>query len=51
MWQENLFNNLLVLAIFLTLGIMIYCKITKKTLIDLIGEWRESMAAPLEEYE
>ncbi len=48
MWQENLFSNLLVVGIFLTLGIMIYCKVTKKTLIDLIREWRESMAEPIE---
>jgi len=51
MWQKNLFSNLLVTAIFLILGIMIYCKITKKTLIDLIKELREAMASPLEEYE
>jgi len=48
MWQENLFNNLLVVTIFLTLGITTYCKIAKKTLPDLIRELRESMAEPLE---
>lgn len=42
MWQENLFSNLLVVTIFLTLGLMIYCKVTKKTLIELIKEIREA---------
>ena len=48
MWQQNLFSNLLVLIIFVTLGLMVYCKVTKKTLPDLIRELRESMADPIE---
>ncbi len=48
MWQQNLFSNLLVLTIFIVLGLMIYCKVTKKTVADLIRELRESMADPIE---
>jgi len=42
-WQENLFNNLLVIAIFLIIGIVAYCKLKKKTLIELFKEIREIM--------
>jgi len=38
MWQENLFNNLLVVAILLTLGIIVYCRVTNKTLLDVFQE-------------
>ena len=48
-WQSNLFNNLLVVGILLSLVIIVYCKMTKKTLIDLIKEIRAATAAPLEE--
>jgi len=48
MWQENLFSNLLVVTIFLTLGLMVYCKVSKKTLIELIKEIKEAMADPIE---
>jgi len=41
MWQENLFNNLLVVFILLSLAIIIYSKVTKKTLVDLWKELRE----------
>jgi hypothetical protein len=39
-WQENLFNNLLVVLILLLLGIIIYSKITKKTIPEIIREIR-----------
>jgi len=48
MWQENLFSNLLVAFILLTLLVIVYCKVTKKTLPDLIRELRESVSSPLE---
>jgi hypothetical protein len=48
-WQENLFSNLLVISILLGLTIMIYCKIAKKTLTELIIEIREAFSSPIEE--
>ena len=48
-WQQNLFNNLLVIGILLGLTIIIYCKVTKKTLTDVFQEIR-LMTSP-EEYE
>jgi len=41
MWQENLFNNLLVLGIFVSLAVIIYCKIKNKDLIDVYKEAKE----------
>ena len=41
MWQQNLLSNLLTVGILLALAIIIYCKVTKKTLVDLIRELRE----------
>jgi len=41
MWKENLFSNLLVIFILLTLGIIAYCKIKNVTLVELIREIRE----------
>ena len=40
MWQENLLNNLLVFAILGSLAVVIYCKVAKKTLKDLIIDIR-----------
>ena len=48
-WQENLFQNLLTATILIGLTIMVYCKVTKKTLTELIIEIREAMATPVEE--
>jgi len=42
MWQANLFNNLLVIFILGSLAVIIYCKVTKKTLLDLIKEVRDA---------
>jgi len=40
MWQENLFNNLLVAGILGSLMLIIYCKIKNQTLLDVIREVR-----------
>ena len=48
-WQENLFQNLLTLSILSGLAITIYCKVTKKSLTELIIQVREAMAAPIDE--
>ena len=48
-WQENLFQNLLTVTILGTFGLVIYCKVAKKTLGDLIRDIREAMASPIEE--
>jgi hypothetical protein len=37
-WQENLFNNLLVAFILIALFAIIYCKVTNKTITDLLKE-------------
>jgi len=37
-WQNNLFSNLLVLFILTVLFIIIYCKVTNKTLMDFFRE-------------
>jgi len=39
---ENLFNNLLVLAILFILGLIIYGKMTHQTLMDMIRGMREA---------
>lgn len=50
-WQQNLFQNLLSFSILSTLAAIVYCKVTRKTLTELIVEIREAMATPIEEYE
>ena len=47
-WQENLFQNLLSLTIILILGLTVYCKVTGKTLTELIIGIREAMSVPIE---
>lgn len=41
-WRENLFSNLLVIAILTTVGIIIYCSIKKVTFIELVRSVREA---------
>lgn len=41
MWQQNLFNNLLVVAILSALGLLIYCKVTGKTVKEIIMELKD----------
>lgn len=48
MWKENLFQNLLVVIILLSLAIIIYCRVTGKSLIDVIKEIREGFSSPIE---
>lgn len=48
MWKQNLFSNLLVVTILGTLGLMIYCKVTGKTVAELIRDIREALADPVE---
>ena len=48
MWQENLFQNLLVIFILTTLAAIVYIKITGKTLGDLIREIREGFTTEVE---
>jgi hypothetical protein len=42
MWRENLFSNLLVLLILVTLGIIIYCSVKKVTFMELVRSVREA---------
>lgn len=39
-WQQNLFDNLLVVFILLSLVLIIYCKVTGRKLLDLIKDLR-----------
>lgn len=48
-WQENLFQNLLSFSILSALAITVYCKVTKKTLTELIIDVRGAFAEPVEE--
>ena len=47
--MENLFNNLLTVSILLTLAIIVYLRITNKTLVDFARELREIFSSPEEE--
>lgn len=40
MWKQNLFSNLLVVGILGSLAVIVYCKVTNKTLLELIKEIR-----------
>lgn len=42
MWQQNLFSNLLVVVVLTILGLMVYCKVTNKTLMDIIRGIKEA---------
>ena len=42
-WQSNLFNNLIVLFVLLTLAFIIWSHVTKKSLPQLIQEIRDAM--------
>jgi hypothetical protein len=41
---NNLFSNLLVAFILLSLFVIIYCKVKNKTLLDVIREIREGLS-------
>jgi len=47
-WKENLIQNILSFSIIVTLGIVIYCKLTKKTLMEFIIEIREAFSKPID---
>lgn len=42
-WSQNLFSNLLVVGVLLALAIIIYCKVTNKTIGELIKDLRSVM--------
>jgi len=43
MWQQNLFNNLIVIFVLGSLAGIIYCKVTKKTMLDVFKEIKEML--------
>ena len=43
-WQENLFSNLLVVFILVTLVAIVYCKVKKITMVELFKEIREVLS-------
>ena len=49
MAMQNLFNNLLTVGILLTLAIIVYLRVTNKTLVDFAKEVREIFSSPEEE--
>jgi len=44
MWQQNLFSNLLTIAILLTIFIMIYCRVKGVTFIEIFKDVKGAMA-------
>jgi len=42
-WQDNLMNNLLVVAILLALAIIVYCGIKKVTLTEVLRQIKEGL--------
>ena len=41
MWQQNLFNNLIVVVVLLGLFVIVYCRIKQRTMVELFKEIRE----------
>ena len=48
MGADQLFSNLLTVGVLVTLGIIIYLKVTNRTLVELFREIKE-LTAPAEE--
>jgi amino acid permease len=38
MWQDNLFSNLLVVFILVSIFLIIYCRVTGKTITEILKE-------------
>ena len=49
MAAENLLDNLLTVGILLTLAIIVYLRITNKTLVDFVKELKEIFSSAEEE--
>lgn len=43
MWQENLLNNLIVIIVLLSLAAIVYCKVKKQTIGEVIKDLRDAM--------
>ncbi len=43
-WQENLISNLIVFIILGSIMVIVYCKVSGKTLTDLIRDIREGFS-------
>ena len=43
-WQTNLINNGIVIGVLLTLAAIIYCRVTKKTFVDVAKEIKEILS-------
>ena len=43
MWKENLFNNLIVVIVLGSLALIVYCKVKKQTVGEVIHDLREGM--------
>jgi len=44
-WQSNLFNNLLVVFILVSLAVIVYCKVAKRTLMDVVRGIKEAWSS------
>ncbi len=42
MWQENLFNNLIVVVVLGALALIVYCRVKKQTVGDVIKDIRDA---------
>jgi uncharacterized membrane protein len=43
MWRENLFNNLIVVIVLGSLAAIVYCKVKKQTIGEVIKDIRDGM--------
>ena len=44
-WSENLFNNLIVAFVLIAIFTIVYCKVQKKTIGDIIKDLKEGMSS------
>lgn len=48
-WQQNLFSNLIVIGVLVTLGVIMYAKIKNKTLVEIFQEVKQIFSGGVDE--
>jgi len=48
-WQNNLFDNLIVVGVLTTLALIVYAKVRNQSISDIIKDIRMALTEPLEE--
>jgi len=48
-WKTNMFQNLLTIIILLLLFLIIYLRVTNKTIPELMSEIKEGLSSPIEQ--